>query len=99
MYAAFRKPLNLHSTGWPAASRSGRQIARLIHVIDVPEVTSMEIDGTRDRFPIRRVFCLGRNYRAHAIESGDNPDVNPPFFFIKPRDAVVAASDGFPTRK
>ena len=66
------------------------------YVIDVPEVTSMEIDGTRDRFPIRRVFCLGRNYRAHAIESGDNPDENPPFFFIKPRDAVVAASDGFP---
>lgn len=66
------------------------------YVIDAPEVTSMEVDGTRDRFPIRRVFCLGRNYRAHSIESGDNPDVNPPFFFIKPRDAVVAASDGFP---
>ena len=66
------------------------------YVIDVPKVTSMEIDGTDDRFPVRRVFCLGRNYRAHAIESGDDPDANPPFFFIKPRDAVVESRHGFP---
>jgi fumarylpyruvate hydrolase len=66
------------------------------YVIDVPEVVSMEIDGTSDRFPVRRVFALGRNYRAHAIESGDDPDVTPPFFFIKPRDAVVEAGKGHP---
>jgi len=41
--------------------------------------------------------CLGsRNYRAHAIESGDDPDVNPPFFFIKPRDAIIDSRDGLP---
>ncbi|MDG2090818.1 MAG: fumarylacetoacetate hydrolase family protein [Gammaproteobacteria bacterium] len=56
----------------------------------------MEVVGTSDRFPVRRVFCLGRNYRAHAIESGDNPDETPPFFFIKPRDAVVESRNGFP---
>lgn len=66
------------------------------YVIDVPKVVSMEIDGTDARFPVRRVFCLGRNYRAHAIESGDNPDETPPFFFIKPRDAVVPSRDGHP---
>jgi fumarylpyruvate hydrolase len=66
------------------------------YVIDPPGVVSMEIDGTPDRFPVRRVFCLGRNYRAHAIESGDNPDETPPFFFIKPRDAVVESRRGFP---
>lgn len=66
------------------------------YVIDVPEVVSMEIDGMEDRFPVRRVFALGRNYRAHAIESGDDPDVTPPFFFIKPRDAVVEARNGHP---
>lgn len=65
-------------------------------VIDPPAVTSMEVVGTSDRFPVRRVFCLGRNYRAHAIESGDDPDVTPPFFFIKPRDAIVDSRDGFP---
>lgn len=66
------------------------------YVIDAPPVISMEVVGTDARFPVRRVYCLGRNYRAHAIESGDNPDETPPFFFIKPRDAVVDAKDGFP---
>jgi 2-keto-4-pentenoate hydratase/2-oxohepta-3-ene-1,7-dioic acid hydratase in catechol pathway len=66
------------------------------YIFDPPAVTSMEVVGTNDRFPIRRVFCLGRNYRAHAIESGDNPDETPPFFFIKPRDAIVDSRDGFP---
>lgn len=66
------------------------------YVISPPSITSMEIDGTADRFPLRRVFCLGRNYRAHAIESGDNPDETPPFFFIKPRDAVIPSAAGFP---
>ena len=56
----------------------------------------MRIVGTDERFPVRRVYCLGRNYRAHAIESGDNPDETPPFFFIKPRDAVIDYRDGFP---
>ena len=65
-------------------------------VIDPPDVVSMEIHGSNQRFPVRRVYCLGRNYRAHAIESGDDPDVNPPFFFIKPRDAVIDYRDGFP---
>ncbi len=40
-------------------------------------------------FPIRRIYCVGRNYREHALEMGGNPDVEPPFFFQKPTDAVV----------
>jgi fumarylpyruvate hydrolase len=66
------------------------------YVIPPPDVVSMEIHGSTQRFPVRRVFCLGRNYRAHAIESGDNPDETPPFFFIKPRDAVVDYREGHP---
>ncbi len=66
------------------------------YVIDAPDVVSMEINGSDDRFPVRRVYCLGRNYRAHAIESGDNPDETPPFFFIKPRDAVGESRNNFP---
>ncbi len=66
------------------------------YVISPPAVTSMEIFGQSERFPVRRVFCLGRNYRAHAIEGGDDPDVTPPFFFIKPRDAVIDYREGFP---
>ena len=66
------------------------------YVIDPPDIVSMEIVGTDQRFPVRRIFCLGRNYRAHAFESCDNPDVNPPFFFIKPRDAIVDYREGHP---
>jgi|TARA_B100000686_G_scaffold145603_1_gene153118 fumarylpyruvate hydrolase len=66
------------------------------YVINPPDVVSMEIHGSDERFPVRRVFCLGRNYRAHAFESGDNPDINPPFFFIKPRDAIVDSREGHP---
>lgn len=66
------------------------------YVIAAPETVSMEIVGSSQRFPVRRVYCLGRNYRAHAIESGDDPDETPPFFFMKPRDAVFDYRDGFP---
>lgn len=66
------------------------------YVIAPPRVVSMKVIGSDQRFPVRRVFALGRNYRAHAIESGDDPDTNPPFFFIKPRDAIRDARDGHP---
>ncbi|MFJ4220217.1 fumarylacetoacetate hydrolase family protein [Curtobacterium luteum] len=46
--------------------------------------------STGGRFPVRRVFCVGRNYAAHAREMGHDPDREPPFFFTKPADAVVA---------
>jgi fumarylpyruvate hydrolase len=41
------------------------------------------------QFPVRRIYCVGRNYRAHAIESGGDPDRELPFFFQKPADAIV----------
>ncbi|WP_026354632.1 fumarylacetoacetate hydrolase family protein [Massilia niastensis] len=54
------------------------------------------VAGSEARFPIRRVFCVGRNYEAHAREMGNDPDREPPFFFMKPADAVVAASGTVP---
>lgn len=59
------------------------------YVIAAPAVPSVEVRGSRDRFPVRRIFCVGRNYAAHAREMG-NDDREPPFFFTKPADAVVA---------
>jgi fumarylpyruvate hydrolase len=50
---------------------------------------SVAIVGSDDRFPVRRVYCVGRNYGAHAREMGHDPDREPPFFFMKPADAVV----------
>jgi fumarylpyruvate hydrolase len=58
--------------------------------------SSIEVEGTDARFPVRRVYCLGRNFRAHAIESGDAPDSKPPFFFMKPADSIVADRGNFP---
>ncbi|MEO0866751.1 MAG: fumarylacetoacetate hydrolase family protein [Pseudomonadota bacterium] len=52
---------------------------------------SVAVAGTAARFPVRRIFCVGRNYAAHAREFGNDPDREPPFFFTKPADAVVDA--------
>ncbi len=60
-------------------------------VITPPATPSVAVAGSTARFPIRRVFCVGRNYAAHAREMGQDPDREPPFFFMKPADAVVAA--------
>ncbi|MBF9234867.1 fumarylacetoacetate hydrolase family protein [Microvirga alba] len=53
------------------------------------EVPSVAVHGEEGRFPIRRIFCVGRNYAAHAREMGKDPEREPPFFFTKPSDAVV----------
>jgi fumarylpyruvate hydrolase len=50
---------------------------------------SVAVAGTEDRYPVRRVYCVGRNYGAHAREMGHDPDREPPFYFMKPADAVV----------
>ncbi|MFM7532938.1 MAG: fumarylacetoacetate hydrolase family protein [Rubrivivax sp.] len=50
--------------------------------------TYVPIVGSDRMFPVRRIYCIGRNYRAHAIEMGSNPDREPPFFFQKPTDAI-----------
>ncbi len=53
------------------------------------EIPSVEVAGQTARFPVRRIYCVGRNYAAHAREMGRDPDREPPFFFTKPADAVV----------
>ena len=61
-----------------------------------PALPSLAIFGSSERFPIRRVFCVGRNYASHAREMGSDPDREPPFFFTKPADAVVPAEGALP---
>ena len=61
-----------------------------------PALPTLAIFGSSARFPIRRVFCVGRNYAAHAREMGSDPNREPPFFFTKPADAVVAAEGALP---
>ena len=58
-------------------------------VLPIPPQASVAVEGTTDRFPVRRIFCVGRNYAEHAREMGHDPNAEPPFFFTKPADAVV----------
>ncbi|WP_409269223.1 fumarylacetoacetate hydrolase family protein [Massilia sp. BHUDP2] len=66
------------------------------YVITAPARPSLAVADSQERFPIRRVFCVGRNYGAHAREMGSDPNREPPFFFTKPADAVVPASGAVP---
>ncbi|CUJ57095.1 fumarylacetoacetate hydrolase family protein [Achromobacter kerstersii] len=59
-----------------------------------PAPVAVPVAGSQDVFPVRRVYCVGRNYAAHAREMGFDPDREPPFFFCKPADAVVPVADG-----
>lgn len=52
---------------------------------------TIAVAGSEDRFPVRRIYCIGRNYGAHAREMGYDPDREPPFWFAKPADAIVAS--------
>ncbi len=47
-------------------------------------LTTIPIVGSREVFPVRRIYCIGRNYEAHAREMGSDPTREPPFFFQKP---------------
>jgi fumarylpyruvate hydrolase len=58
-------------------------------VIDPPARASLPVRGSDQRFPVRRIYCVGRNYAAHAKEMGKDPEREPPFFFQKPADALV----------
>src|SRR3546814_17047027 len=63
-------------------------------VVTPPEVVALPIVGTDMQFPVRRVYCVGRNYAAHAREMGFDPDREPPFFFCKTADALRVVEPG-----
>lgn len=53
------------------------------YAIDPPPQAALPVEGSDQLFPVNRVFCIGRNYAAHAVEMGHDPDKEPPFFFFK----------------
>ena len=55
-------------------------------------VPTAAIAGSDERFPVRRIFCVGKNYADHAREMGGDPTREPPFFFSKPADAIVSGT-------
>jgi 2-keto-4-pentenoate hydratase/2-oxohepta-3-ene-1,7-dioic acid hydratase in catechol pathway len=77
----------------PAPSGTKTRAADDNLLFDVPR-PSVPIAGSTVLFPIRRIYCIGRNYAAHAREMGSDPTREPPFFFQKPSDAVQFAPIG-----
>jgi fumarylpyruvate hydrolase len=66
----------------------------MAYVIPHPPIPALPVAGGNDLFPVRRVYCVGRNYAAHAREMGGDPTREPPFFFMKPADALQPVPDG-----
>ena len=59
-------------------------------VIETWDIPTVPVAGTAQRFPVRHIYCVGRNYAEHAKEMGGDATKEPPFFFTKPADAIVA---------
>ncbi len=65
-------------------------------VVDAPDPVTLPVAGTTARFPVHRIFCVGRNYAAHAVEMGHDPDKEPPFFFQKAPSTILQPGEDFP---
>lgn len=76
--------------------QSQAYLTRHMNQIPTVAVPTIAIAGSRDRFPVRRIFCVGHNYADHAREMGAGPERQPPFFFTKPADAVVDSGQRLP---
>ena len=64
------------------------------YVIPPAPIPAVPVAGSADSFPVRRIYCVARNYAAHAREMGGDPERDPPFFFCKPADAIVPVAPG-----
>ena len=97
MQTTSRRNLLAVATGAVAAATSGTGGAVAQSgpkpIFEVP-VTTIPIAGEASVFPVRRIYCIGRNYAAHAIERGSDPNREPPFFFQKPADAIQNVAVG-----
>ena len=63
------------------------------YVIPTPIRPSLPVRGTSERFPVRRIYCIGRNYADHAIEMGHDPKKEPPFFFQKNAENIDSSGE------
>lgn len=68
----------------------------MAYAFPVWEIPTVPVHNHIERFPVRHIYCVGRNYAEHAREMGSDPDKEPPFFFTKPADALVIAGADTP---
>ena len=59
------------------------------YIFPPAQTASVAVHGSEQRYAVGRIFCVGRNYAAHAREMGGNPDREPPFYFTKPANAIT----------
>ncbi|WP_424971779.1 fumarylacetoacetate hydrolase family protein [Dinoroseobacter sp. S76] len=65
-------------------------------VVDAPQLVTLPVAESDARFPVHRIYCVGRNYAAHAVEMGHDPEKEPPFFFQKAPDTILQPGENFP---
>jgi fumarylpyruvate hydrolase len=83
----------LGATALGGCATSAPGVAAGPAAFDVPR-TFLPVVGSSELFPVRRIYCIGRNYAAHAREMGSDPNREPPFFFQKPTDAIQYVAPG-----
>ncbi len=70
-----------------------KESAAMSYIFPPPSVASLPIRGSDSSFPVHRIYCVGRNYAAHAVEMGHDPNKEPPFFFQKNPDNLVTSGE------
>jgi fumarylpyruvate hydrolase len=66
------------------------------YVIEPAQVAAVRVEGEDGFFPVHRIYCVGRNYAAHALEMGGDPSREEPFFFQKNPDSIIVEGGDFP---
>lgn len=82
----------LLASGTASAAKASKDAKENL-MFEVPK-TTIPVVGSKQQFQVRRIYCIGRNYAAHAREMGSDPDREPPFFFEKPTDAIQLVPAG-----
>ena len=77
-------------------AETGSRPSDAAFVFPPPAVVTLPVRGAAARYPVRRIYCVGRNYAAHAVEMGHDPTQEPPFFFQKNPDNLVAEGGDVP---
>ena len=66
------------------------------YAIAPPPIISLPVAGSADRFPVRRIYCVGKNYKKHVVEMGGDPQKSTPVFFTKSREGIVQSGAAIP---
>lgn len=79
-----------------SAQAAHQEHSKIEFAVAPPPLMTVPVEGSAKLFPVRRIYCVGRNYAAHAVEMGHDPSKEPPFFFQKNPDNILLAGTDFP---